>query len=107
MNSSPLEQAVLDYVTTVDELYGHYLDSTAGFCANARSIEQSQSRPVDGLPDLTDCDALDMFYGHGDPNDPAHRMLHRTTQGEYKTRNARGGHKHVSAAKLLFVLVYE
>jgi hypothetical protein len=107
MNSTPLQQAVLDYVVTVDGLYGHYLDSTDGFVANAKSVEQVQSQLITVVPPGTDLDARNMFYGHGNPNDQVNRILHRTTQGEYKQRNAKGGHNHVRAAQLLVVLIYE
>jgi len=102
-----LEAEVLNYVIAVDELYGHYLDTTAGFIANARQVEEVQKSSRPNLPPGTDPDALDMFYGHGDPNDPANRILHRTTQGEYKRRNAKGGHNHLRAAQLLMVLIFE
>ncbi len=107
MKDSPLHEAVLSYVVTVDELYGHYLDTTAGFNLNARQVKQSQSEPIGGLDEDADRNGLPFFYGHGDPNDPANIMLHQTTQGQYVQRNIVGGHNHVRAGQWLVVLLFE
>jgi hypothetical protein len=106
-NCSLLQDAVLSYVVIVDELYGHYLDTTCGFVANERLITENQAKARPSLAPGTDMDQLTFFYGHGDPNDPSNRILHQTTQGAYKARNAEGGRNHVRAAQLLLVLVFE
>lgn len=102
-----LQRAVLNYVVTVDELYGHYLDTTAGFLANARLVAEAQDKARASVPPGQNLDDLALFYGHGDPNDPSNRLLYKTTQGMYKSRNAKGGHNHIRAAQLLLVLVFE
>ena len=107
MHLRGLKECIFDYVVTVDELYGHYLDSTSGFDAIARSFGKIKSESVLDSPDGNVNDESAFFIGRGSPNDPTNRMLHRTTVGEFKKRNARGGHNHVRAAQLLVVLIYE
>ena len=102
-----LQDRLLAFARVADELYGHYLDSTVGFLANERMIEESQRRPLAGVPPGVNRDALSFYYGNGDPNDPKSRVLHRTTQGAYRVRNAKGGANHVRASQLLLVLLYE
>ena len=102
-----LQDSLLTYARVVDELYGHYLDSTTGFAANERIVADSQRRPLAGLQPDVNRDDLSFHYGNGDPNDPKSRVLHRTTQGAYKARNAKGGANHIRAGQLLLVLLYE
>jgi hypothetical protein len=104
---SRLKAAATNYATVVDDLYGHYLDSTSGFIANVRRIEETQNQSYSSLVLDANLDNSLVFYGHGDPNDPSNRMLHRTTQGEYKRRNTVGGRNHLRAAQLLIVLIFE
>ena len=105
-NIAKLSSTVEAYVTSVDELYGHYLDSTVGFVANHKNIVDGQERAKALLPSQADFDSSAFFYGHGNPNDPSNRLLHKTTQGEFKRRNNKGGRNHVRAAQLLVVLLY-
>ena len=105
-NLAELGSHVAAYVTSVDELYGHYLDSTMGFVANHKRMVEGQERARAEVPQQTDLDSLDFFYGHGNPNDPSNRLLHRTTQGDFKRRNAKGGRNHMRAAQLLVALLY-
>ena len=102
-----LQGSLLAYACVVDDLYGHYLDSTTGFVANERTVAASQQRPVRGLAPGVNRDNLSFHYGNGDPNDPKSRVLHGTTQGAYKARNAKGGANHVRAGQLLLVLLYD
>jgi len=103
---SQLRSVVEAFVTTVDDLYGHHLDSTAGFTANHKLMIRAQEEIRNSLPPEIDLDQLEFFYGHGNPNDPSNRLLHKTTQGEFKRRNAKGGRNHVRAGQLLLVLIY-
>ena len=100
-------QAILDYVTTVDELYGHYLDSTSGFVANERMILTGQAQAKHAVPHGVAQDSLPFVYGNGDPNNRSSKVLHETTQGAYKSRNAEGGQNHIRAGQLLVVLLFE
>lgn len=98
-----LQGSLLAFARTVDELYGHYLDSITGFVANERAVAASQRHPLAGLAPGVNRDALSFHYGNGDPNDPKSRALHRTTQGAYKARNAKAGANHVRAGQLLLL----
>lgn len=94
------------HVTSVDELYGHYLDSTMGFIANLRLLTVARKRNPSMPPPGSDDDKAEFFVGDGNPNDPTNRLLHKTTLGEFKNRNSKGGRNHVRAAQLLVVLLY-
>ena len=98
---------VSNYARVVNELYGHYLDTTLGFsAAHAQVCDVQMAMRPNLLPGTLE-DDLAFFYGRGDPNDPEHRLQHRTTQGEFKARNAPNGPNEVRASQFLIVLLYE
>ncbi|MBA2422153.1 MAG: hypothetical protein H0V61_02870 [Chitinophagales bacterium] len=99
-----LELEVKNYVLVVDDLYGHYLDSTAGFSNNVRMIENAQNQI---RSPGTDLDELIIYYTNASPNDPKNQMQHQTTQGNCKRRNATGGKNFLRAAQILIVLIFE
>jgi hypothetical protein len=100
-----VELALLECIESVNELYGFYLDSVTGFEASVRAEIARQEHFKAMLPPGTDQDALAFAYGTGHPASPDARVQHRTTQGEYKRRNQRGGANHIRAAQLLIVLL--
>jgi hypothetical protein len=102
-----VEQEVAAYIATIDGLFGLYLDCAQGFLANYNQLIRGQAETTKHLPPGTDVDSLDMFLVWGDPNDPNNVMQHRTTQGEFKRRNARNGSNYVRTAHWLIVLVFE
>jgi hypothetical protein len=79
-----------EFADRLDELYGLYLDATAGFKANVDRINESQKASAHLVSDLAELDQAWYVYGRGNPNDPNNVMQHQTTQGEYKARNAPG-----------------
>jgi hypothetical protein len=93
-----------EFVNRLDELYGVYLDATSGFDELVRRQERVD-KDAAASPDYKG-DAADMFITHGDPNDPKNVMLHRTTVGDFKQRNRRGGSNHVRLAQYLVVLIF-
>jgi len=105
-NSETVAGEVRALVEALDHLYGLYLDATAGFKANHDLIVRGQRETAEGLPPGTDPDSLGFLVGRGAPTDPATVLLHRTTQGEFKRRNAPGGSNHVRLAQLTLVLVF-
>jgi hypothetical protein len=107
VDCAKLHGAVQDYAAVVDELHGHYLDSTTGFAAIRSEIEATQAEARQLISPGEDVDELALTYGVGDPNDPSSRIQHRTTQGAFKARNMRGGSNYVRAAQLLIVLIYD
>src|SRR5260370_37206909 len=95
LDLNELRSAVDTYVTYVDELFGHYLDSTLGFRASLRLLIESRERNRSILPPNSEDDKTEFLVGHGNPNEPTNRLLHKTTLGEFKKRNAIGGRNHV------------
>ena len=105
-NLEALRREVAAYVASLDDLYGHFCDSTLGFKANCQMVVQAQVHSARALPPGTDPDTVGMLIGRGDPNDPSNVLQHQTTLGEYKRRNAPGGRNHIRAAQLFLVLIY-
>jgi hypothetical protein len=105
-NLAELSSSIEAYIASVDDLYGHYLDSTIGFVAFHDRILENQLRYRATLAQQVDLDAGEFFIGNGNPNEPTSRFLHKTNIGEAKRRNAKGGKNHVRAAQLLIVLIY-
>lgn len=106
-NLNKVMEEVVAYVSIIDNLFGLYLDCTQGFLANYNNMIKGQAEIAKTIPPGTDIDALDMFICRGGPNDPNNVMLHRTTQGEFKLRNALGASNYVRIAQLLIVLLFE
>ena len=105
-NLAKLSSTIEAYIASVDDLYGHYLDSTIGFISFHDRILEGQKRYRATQPQRIDLDAGEFFIGNGNPNEPSARLLHKTNIGEAKKRNAKGGKNHVRAAQLLIVLIY-
>jgi hypothetical protein len=101
-----LSTAASEFVAVVDKLYGLYLDSQAGFLANADVIERNHAMTAATAAPGTDLDSLPLIIGRGDPNDPSNVTQHTTTQGEFKARNRRGGENHVLLGQLFVVQLY-
>ena len=80
-----------EFVARLNELYGLYLDATTGFKYNVAKINEAQEASAHLVADPAELDLVPISYGHGGPEDPNSRLLHETTQGEYKARNAPGG----------------
>ena len=80
-----------EFVGRLNGLYGLYLDATTGFKCIVAKINEAQEGSAHLVSDPAELDLLPMAYGHGGPEDPDSRLLHQTTQGEYKARNAPGG----------------
>ncbi|MCR9161924.1 MAG: hypothetical protein ACE37F_26070 [Nannocystaceae bacterium] len=98
---------VAAFVEVVDNLYGVYLDAGLGFMAIAKQVCEGQDKVRGEFPPGTDLDALPQFIGRGSPNDAGNVMQHKTTQGQFKARNAKGGHNQVLLGQMLLVLLYE
>jgi hypothetical protein len=107
LDGNRLLYEVAALVERVDELYGLYLDATAGFRENVEVVKRGQDRARRACSQGADLDQLPLFFGRGDPNDAENVMLHRTTQGAFKARNAKGGSNHVRMGQLLLVLLFE
>jgi hypothetical protein len=104
-NRDTLVQEVQSFLAQLDALYGHYLDCTLGFQAIHARFVEIQQRGIRDFPG-TGLDSRNIFLGRGAPDDPSIIIQHRTTQGEFKTRNAPSGSNHIRAAQLLIVLIF-
>lgn len=96
-----------ELVDRLDEFYGLYLDSIAGFQRNAELIERGQRNSIVQLR-LTsrEVDSRPIFIGRGDPNDRDNVIQNRTTQGEYKARNAPGGKNYQLLSQYFIVVAF-
>ncbi|GAB5535465.1 MAG: hypothetical protein Rubg2KO_17140 [Rubricoccaceae bacterium] len=95
------------FVHRLDELYGLYLDTTAGFNAALKQFDQLQTQTAADLKMTRhQLDSTDFFFGKGDPNDPQNILQHRTTQGEYRRRNSPSGSNYSRLAQYLVILVF-
>lgn len=103
---SQLMREVSEYVATVDDVYGHYLDSTRGFANNVHMLDRTQKEMAIRVPPVN-FDLGPFIYGDGALTEASTKLQHRTTQGIFRIRNTRGGHNYVIAAQMLVVLVFE
>jgi hypothetical protein len=106
LNDGNLPAEVAAFISTINELYGHYIDSIVGFMANFRMINEAQQKVKSEMPQLMDLDSIAFAYGNSKPTDPTNNLQHQTTQGDYKRRNLKGGRNHILAAQLLIVLIF-
>ena len=97
-----------EYINTVDEIYGIYLDSCLGFRHNLTQIDSAQQDSIKTLK-LTQeyLDRIPMIYGIGDPNLPNSFTLHECTQGDFKKRNSENGKNIQTLSNLCIVQVYQ
>jgi len=98
--------ALTEFTSRLDEVYGLYLDATQGFRGNSELIARLQSEARHLVPDPAKQDELPFIVGRGDPNDKASVVLHQTTQGRFKQRNVEAGPNDRLLAQYFVVLVF-
>lgn len=97
-----------DFIKIVDEIYGIYLDSTAGFWAIRNNLMNAQLSMSKQLSlSMEDLDRRLYSYGKGDPNKKGSYSLHDCTQGLLKERNKDDGRNHRIIAGLCLVMIYQ
>ena len=102
------EELLRDFLKVIDEIYGVYLDATAGFHANKVNMEKSQEDSINNLNlTIEHLDNCGMLYGIGDPNLPTSYILHQTTQSDYKKRNTKGGINYITLGHLCVTQLYQ
>lgn len=101
-----LQLVATEFAERLDLIYGLFLDAATGFEANAERLAKGQQESSRLVSNPAELDDLPHFYGKGDPNDPNNVMLHKTTQGEYKARNARGGTNQRLLSQYLIVSIF-
>lgn len=99
-------EALTAFTARLDEIFGLYLDAVGGFGANFELVVriQKDSRHLVSSPEQLD--ELPYLIGRGDPNDKTNVLLHQTTQGRFKERNAAGGLNDRLLSQYFVVLVF-
>jgi hypothetical protein len=99
-----LIEAAAAFVDVVDAQYGLYLDATFGFVEIARIVEGPLS-PIAGMSKEAQLQRA-FFIGTGEPGTMESVMQHKTTMGEFASRNTRDGKNHILMGRLLIVVIY-
>jgi hypothetical protein len=103
-----MNEASLEFIAIVDEIYGMYLDSTYGFRLLENQIINIQKKSLKLLgtkASISEMDTKAFIYGKGSPYNPL--LLHKTTQGDLKNRNIKNGSNYKTIANLTIVLIYQ
>lgn len=103
-----------EFISTVDSIYGVYLDSTLGLKLLIEYIQKMQNKSIKFIGQeatLEKLDKAEFMYGVGEP--PQYKdtydanILHITTQGELKQRNKENGVNYKNIGNLVIVLIYQ
>ena len=102
-----------EYWSTVDSIYGIYLDASQGFwAARQRHINEQKftirqlKRTSPERANLEYLDNLQYLYGEGDPRSPDSVVLYKCSQGEFKTRNEKNGSNYRFMANMCLITIY-
>lgn len=106
LNADALIDCLTEFATRLDEIYALYLDASQGFQANVKLTERSQQESRSLVSDPAELDQLPFIFTRGNPNDPANVVLHQTTQGNFKARNAKGGANLRLLSQYFIVLLF-
>ena len=103
-----INDLIFEFIEKLDEIYGVYLDSVAGFFQNTVLLDRGQqfSNEKSNLS-IAHLDTLPYVYGKGAPEDSNSIVLHESTQGDYKKRNNAGGLNHIVIAHLCLTQIYQ
>ena len=107
MNLEALKAAVSEFVAEIDDLYGYFMDSTIGFAHNLRLMQEREVEQVRLMGSQERVDAVLYSYLDKSPMDPDHRVLHQTTQANFKARNSKRGANYRRSVHILIVFIYE
>jgi hypothetical protein len=93
-----LTRSVRDFVARIDDLYAHYLDTTNGFAAFISLMKPDR--------EVSTTDDTAFYFGEGSSHDATKRLMQKTTVGDLKKRNRKGGKNHQVAGQMFLVLLY-
>ena len=98
-----------EFLDVVNAIYGLHCDCLHGLALVRKQIASSQEVLVRDNPGMTidDLDRKHFLYGDGDPRSPNTKIRHKTTQGQFKARNAKGGQNEQLLGNLCLVLLYQ
>ncbi|MGB2762128.1 MAG: hypothetical protein WBC21_01150 [Minisyncoccales bacterium] len=101
--------SILDnFIKIVDEIYGVYLDSTAGFDTVREScIKLQKNLAVECSLSEEEIDKRSFTFGKGNPNKKGAYPLHVCSQGIFKKRNKKNGRNYRIIARLCLVMIYQ
>lgn len=98
---------ILDFKSTVESIYGVYLDSTTGFKLLKKYITDAQKRVSKEVKkSIIELDNLNFTYGKGDPSSENAVTLHKSTQGQIKKRNAEGNINYKFIGNMCLISIF-
>ena len=106
-------EALKEFEHIADNIYGVYLDGTAGLELFRKWLEETQSKALESLrkshPELKIefLNDKDFIYSEGDPNLRNVTALHRCTQAEIKERNSKTGSNYRFLGNMAIVALYQ
>lgn len=103
-----MRQIIQEYLAVVDSIHGAYLDAITGFFSLVEEYDAAKAEMLRQRPDIP-AEAFDgaaLNYGTGHPRQPASRVVHSCTQGEYRQRNAEGGRNHKVMGQLCLAQMF-
>lgn len=100
-------ELLIEYKAVIYDIYGTYLDATSACQGAVRDMFFSQQDSMKRF-NLTqeEIDERKKAYTDTGPYDPNFRVLHVSTQGEFKARNSEGGRNITILGQLLVTQVY-
>lgn len=122
--STNVETIVKQYISSVDAIYGVFLDSCQGFSTAKSNFERSQWTTLERNRELQkndppgsaisrnltleSFDASCLVYSAGKEEEVGHRILHYCpTQAEYKERNSPRGENYKFIGNMALISIYE
>ena len=102
-----MKNPIDEFIEVIDEIYGLFLDSNRGFSTILKELVEGQPKTCKQLNlSLDELDKASYIYGEGNPNLPESYILHKCTQGEFKTRNKKGGKNSIIIGNLSTSQIY-
>lgn len=95
---------IFEFLQTIDDIYGVYIDSTHGFDTVRNNFIKTQK--LLKIPD-EELKEKNIYYGRGNPNHKNSYPLHHCTQEEFKRRNEINGKNYIIIANLCLVQIYQ
>ncbi|MFH1822088.1 MAG: hypothetical protein ABH830_00110 [Patescibacteria group bacterium] len=103
MDNKFKEKFLIDFIKTVDNIYGLYLDCIYGFGKITNELKLAQINLS-----KRNIKKLNIFYGKGNPNKKeSWPPLHKCSQYEFKERNKKDGKNYKNIANLCLVLIFD
>src|SRR5688572_30264749 len=108
---SETRDAVVSYYKAVQEIVGFYCGSQMAFRWTAERLEKMQQEVLAHLNaqgsrlDRETLDRREMFYAHGDPDQPDSVVFYKSPQGDVRRRFEDGGDYHRTLGNVCLVQI--